>query len=303
MYPVRTYVHIRLGPTPWDLYLCIGYTTCAGGLVALLGVGTALSIPLVFLAPGYPFVAALFPERDHFGWGTRLALSVGISLAIVPVLALFLDIVGIGIHVSNVALVLVGVSDALCLVGMWRRLRLPPTARLSGSIELVLSRLGNPGSDVSAVAVLLAVALVVGMVVTATLFTVPAPQEQFTEFYLLGPNGIASGYPTALNVSQTGTVIVGIANHETTKATYIIHVDLVGVRIVYNASSRVNETVEVNRTTWSAINVTLADGGNWTQPYTFSIPYVGLWKVQFVLFKEGDFPSAYRELHLFIRVT
>jgi uncharacterized membrane protein len=60
---------------------------------------------------------------------------------------------------------------------------------------------------------------------------------------------------------------------------------------------------EVNRTTWSTINVTLPDGRNWTRPYTFRINDVGLWKVQFLLFKDGDLSSAYRELHLYARVT
>ena len=84
---------------------------------------------------------------------------------------------------------------------------------------------------------------------------------------------------------------------------YTVRVDLVGVRTVVNATSGYNETVEVNRTTWSTINVTLADRQNWTQPYTFQINYTGPWKVQFLLFKAGDLSSTYRELHLYLRIT
>ena len=61
--------------------------------------------------------------------------------------------------------------------------------------------------------------------------------------------------------------------------------------------------VEVNRTTWSTFNVSLADGRNGTQPYAFGINAAGLWKVQFLLLKDLDFSSAYRELHLYVRVT
>jgi len=43
-------------------------------------------------------------------------------------------------------------------------------------------------------------------------------------------------------------------------------VDLLGVQIVYNATSGYNESVEVNRTISSTFHVTLADGRNWTQP-------------------------------------
>ena len=71
-----------------------------------------------------------------------------------------------------------------------------------------------------------------------------------------------------------------------------------GVQVVCNATSGFNETVEQNRTTWSTFDVTLADGRNWTQPFTFRINYTSLWKVQFLLFKDGDVSTAYRELHL-----
>ena len=53
----------------------------------------------------------------------------------------------------------------------------------------------------------------------------------------------------------------------------------------------------------STFNLSLADGRNWTQPDTFQINDTGLWKVQFLLFKDGDFSFAYRELHLYVRVT
>ena len=84
---------------------------------------------------------------------------------------------------------------------------------------------------------------------------------------------------------------------------YTVRVDLVGVRLVYNVTSGFNETVEVNRTTWSSFNVTLADGRNWTQPYTFRINYTGLRKVQFLLFNGPNLTGVYRELHLYVRVT
>jgi uncharacterized membrane protein len=80
-------------------------------------------------------------------------------------------------------------------------------------------------------------------------------------------------------------------------------IDLVSVRIVYNTTAKANEIVELNRTTWNWINVTLAAGANWTRPHTFSIAWVGLWKVQLLLFRDGNRSAAYRELHLFVRVS
>ena len=99
------------------------------------------------------------------------------------------------------------------------------------------------------------------------------------------------------------SVIINAVNYESETVNCTIRVDLVSVRIVYNATSGFNQTVEVNRTTWSTFNVTLANDQNWTQPYTFRINDTGLWKVAFLLLKGGDFSSAYRELHLYLRVT
>ena len=62
-----------------------------------------------------------------------------------------------------------------------------------------------------------------------------------------------------------------------------------------------NETVEVNRTTWSWTNITIADGQSWTQPYTFSIGTKGLWKIQFLLFK-GDAPTE-QTLHFYVTIV
>jgi hypothetical protein len=67
----------------------------------------------------------------------------------------------------------------------------------------------------------------------------------------------------------------------------------------YNATSRSDQTIEVNRTTWSWFNATLADGANGTHPYMFFIASVGLWKVQFLLFKDGGALERVPGVHLF----
>jgi len=273
------------------------------GILLILNVGNLLAIFLVLFTPGYVFVAALFPGDDKIDWIERIALSIGLSIAVVPLLGLLLNFTPWGIRfvpiVVTIALFTVGVGYA----AYWRRMRLPPDQRLSLTVDLAVPDWKEYSVLDKGLTIALSASIVVAGGTLAYVVLTPRPGETFTEFYVLGPGGNASGYPTALNVSQAGSVIVGIANHESATVNYTIRIDLVGVRIVYNATSGFNETVEVNRTTWSTFNVTLTDGRNWTQPYTFSIPYVGLWKVQFLLFKDGDFSRAYQEIHLHVRVT
>ena len=49
---------------------------------------------------------------------------------------------------------------------------------------------------------------------TAVYIIIKPKQNGSTEFYLLGPGGKASDYPTNLTVGQNGSVIIGIVNHE-----------------------------------------------------------------------------------------
>src|SRR2546425_209806 len=151
------------------------------------------------------------------------------------------------------------------------------------------------------IALALSVAIAAGTL--AYVFLAPRPGETFTEFYILGPGGNASGYPTNLTRSQPGTVIIGVINHEAATVAYTARVDLVGVSIVFNVTCSCNRTQELNRTALNWFNQTIGDGQNWTQRYTFVINTTGLWEVQFLLYRSNNLTNVYRELHLFVRVS
>ena len=293
---------------PWDVYVAVGYTAIMAAVLLVLGIGNLLAILLVLFVPGYVLVAALFPGaivegKPEIDWIERIALSFGLSIAVVPLLGLLLNFTPFGIRfapiVATIALFTVGVGYA----AYWRRMRLPAERRLSLTVDLGVPDWKEYTFLDKALTVALVASIVVAGGTLAYVVLTPRPGETFTEFYILGPGGNASGYPTNLTVNETGNVIIGIANHEGGAVNYTVRVDLVGVRIVYNATAGFNETVEVNRTTIVSYTVSIADGANRTQPFSFSIPQVGLWKVQFLLYKDGVFSSSYRELHLYVTVT
>ncbi len=293
---------------PWDLYAAVGYAVFMAAILLALNVGNLLAILLVLFVPGYVLVAALFPGsviegQREIDWIERITLSFGLSIAVVPLLGLLLNFTPWGIRfvpiVVTTTLFTVGVGFA----AYWRRTRLQPERRLSLTVDL-----GEPvWSDYSTLDKALTIALAASIVVAAAtlvyVVATPPPGETFTEFYVLGPGGNASGYPTNLTANETGNVIIGVNNHEGASVNYTLRIDLVGVRIVYNASAGFNQTVEVNRTTWSWTNLTVAEGANRTEPYAFSIPRAGLWKVQFLLYKDPDLLDVYRELHLYMTVS
>ena len=301
-------MRLQFREKPWDLYAAVGYTAVMAAILLALNVGNLLAILLVLFVPGYVLVAALFPGaiiegKPEIDWIERIALSFGLSIAVVPLLGLLLNFTPFGIRfvpiVATIALFTVGVGYA----AYWRRMKLPAERRLSLTVDLGLPGWKEYGSVDKVLTFALAASIVVAGGTLAFVVLTPRPGETFTEFYLLGPGGNASGYPTNLTVNETGNVIVGVNNHEAATVNYTVRVDLVGVRIVYNATAGFNETVEVNRTTWTWTNLTVADGANWTQPYSFAISAVGLWKVQFLLYRNADFSSAYRKLQLYVTVT
>ena len=293
---------------PWDLYISFGYTAVVTAFLLVINAGTPFALLLVLFAPGYAFVAALFPsshgvDKPGINWVERIALSFALSIAVVPLLGLLLGVAPWGIRFAPLVAALTIFTIAVGLIALWRRMRLPPEQRLSLFLDLGVPQWREYPIIDKGLTVALGVSIVVAGGILAYVLTTPPPMERFTEFYILGPGGNASGYPTRLNISESGTVLIGVANHESSRVNYTIRVDLVGVRLSYNATEGVNETVEVNRTTLSTMNVTVADGQNWTQSYTFQISGIGLWKVQYLLFKERDFSRAYRETHLYVQVS
>ena len=295
-------MRLHLQEKPWDIVVSVGYTVVMAAVLLGLGVGNFFAILLVLFFPGYTVVASLFPNNE-IDWIERIALSLGLSIAVGPLLGLLLNFTPFGVsfapNVATIALFTAGMGCA----AYWRRMRLPPDRRLSLTVDLVVPAWGKSGALDKGLTIALSASFVVAGGTLAYVVLTPRPGETFTEFYVVGPGGKASSYPTNLTVNETGSVILGVVNHESATGNYTVRVDLIGVRIAYNATKGSNETAEMNRTTWSSFPVTLADRQNWTYPYTFQINATGLWKVQFLLFKDGDFSSAYRELHLYVTVT
>jgi uncharacterized membrane protein len=122
--------------------------------------------------------------------------------------------------------------------------------------------------------------------VGATIYLAASPKvgEKFTEFYILGPSGKAEGYPTNLTLGESGTVIIGVANHEYESVTY---------RIVVTLDNETISTIE---------NITLNHDKKWERNYTFTPQKAGdRMKLQFLLYREGV-KEPYRTLHLWVTV-
>ncbi len=295
-------MRIHFQERPWDLYIAGAYVAIMAAILLYRDLGLAVAILMVIFVPGYVLVAALFPGEKEIDWIERIALSFGLSIAVVPLLGLLLNFT-FGIFFQPIVITILLFSEGLAAVAYVRRMSLPVEKRLSVTIDVK----APAWQEYSPMDKVLTVGLVASVVFSASVLgyvvTTPRPGERFTEFFILGPEGLAADYPTELNVSEEGTIIIEVASHEFEQVIYAIDVNLIGVVVQFNETSGFNETVEVNWTAMDSFDFTLDHDTNWTQTYTFSIPDPGSWKVELLLYRGGDFSASYRNLHLFVTVN
>lgn len=131
---------------------------------------------------------------------------------------------------------------------------------------------------------ILAAMLVIAVCATVLIIVLPQPTEPFTELYLLGPGGKASGYPTDLRINQTANVTVGVVNHENADTNYKLIVTLA------------NKTVTTK-------SFSLANNQRWQDSISFTATARGSGqKLTFDLYKE-DAAGVYRSVYLIINVA
>ena len=113
---------------------------------------------------------------------------------------------------------------------------------------------------------------------------VPEADEGFTEFYILGSEGMAEDYPQELVVGEQEVVTLGVINHEHQDADYNIEIRFDGERIQ-----------EIGP-------FSLAHEQMWQDNVTFVPTKVGTNQtVQFLLYK-GEGSEPYRTVYLWLDV-
>jgi uncharacterized membrane protein len=255
-------------------------------------VRTVLGLPMVLFFPGYALIAALFPGKDDLDGIERIALSFGLSIAVVPLLGLGLNYTPWGIRLIPILITLAVFTLVMCVIAIMRRSHLSDSEAFQVQFKAFYQSLRTelftrPESTVDRVlTVILVISILVSVIISVYVIVTPKQGEKFTEFYILGPDGIADDYPTQMTQGESGTVIVGIVNHEFAVVNYSLGLMLD------------NESLFNDRKI-----VSLAHNETWQQPVTFMPKKAGTdMKLQFVLYKEYNYTAPYRDAHLWIDV-
>jgi len=254
-----------------------------------------LGLPFLLFFPGYTLTAALFPKKGSLGGVERVALSFGLSIAVVPLIGLVLNYTLWGIRLTPILISLAVFIIATSGVAWYRREKLAPEERFTVPFHfrLPLFQDWQKQSLADNVLSLLLVLVIAGAIGTLG-YAIAAPKvgEKFTEFYILGPDGKAENYPTELKVGEEGRVIVGIANHEQEWVSYRVEVWIGGEKAKLRIGGEDRDEIMVE----------LEDEGKWEQEVGFVPQKAGEGqKVEFVLYKDGE-PYFEEPLNLWIDV-
>jgi uncharacterized membrane protein len=244
-------------------------------------VRVVLGLPFVLFFPGYVLIAALYPRGNDLDGIERVALSLGLSLAVVPLIGLVLNYTPWGIRLTPI-LVSLALFIAVCSAAAVRqRMRHSAAERFAGDIRPVL----QAARSLPWVSLALASGVIGVLLFAGFRFGVLGGSrvgEPFTEFYVLGPSGKAEGYPRRLMVGEPGSVIVGVINHEGHTAHYRMEVQAGADRLVSQES------------------LVLADGEKREDRVDIVLRRPARQvKVEFVLFMEGA-AVPYRRVHLWV---
>lgn len=183
-----------------------------------------LGLPFLLFFPGYTLIAALFPKKQSLGGIERIALSFGLSIAVVPLIGLILNYTPWGIRLYPILISLTVFILAMSGVAWYRRRSLTEDERFKVSFEI-----GSPfwrGQSVvdRVLSVVLVLAIVGAIGTLGYVIATPKVGERFTEFYILGLQGKAEAYPTNLKLGEKGKIILGIVNHEQEEMNYQVKV-------------------------------------------------------------------------------
>jgi len=244
-----------------------------------------LGIPFLLFFPGYALMSALFPRREVISGITRVALSFGLSIAVVPLIGLILNYTPWGIRLEPILYSVASFILITSIIAWLRRKRLPQYERFTIQCPVTMPGWGD-GAWGKVLTIILVIVILGSLGTLGYIIATPKVGDTFTEFYILGQGGKAADYPGELKVGEEGRVIVGVVNHEGKEASYRVEI-VIGDKKITGAGL-----------------VMLVDEQKWEGELSFMPEVVGEnQKVEFLLYKDDEAEPCLEPLHLWVDVT
>ncbi len=247
-----------------------------------------LGLAFVLFFPGYSLLAALYPRKSNLNGIERLALSFGLSIAIVPLIGLILNYTAWGIRLSTILSSILVFILSMVAVAWYRRQKLPHEERFQPKLCLRffpwLHQWTTQGRWDKVITAMLILAIVGAVGTSAYVIAMPKVGEKFTEFYIAQPGPRKEDPPRMVTLGEEAKVPLGIVNYEGKTMEYIVEIVSDGQKIG-----------EIGP-------IALEYEEKWEQEVSFVLTEPGeSQKVEFLLYT-GAGTEPYRKLRLWIGV-
>jgi uncharacterized membrane protein len=180
-----------------------------------------IGLAFVLFIPGYLLQCIFFPKKADLDSIERIGFSLGLSVALITLLALLLNALPWGLSPSAIV---IGQGSVVFLL-----IVITVIVRTFQSTEIIYIPELKPhiaqwwtglGISEQRMMLIMAGALVIALVSAAWIFLVPSENQYMTEFYMLGPEGLAENYPREATIGQVQKVTIGVTNHENSMMEY-----------------------------------------------------------------------------------
>lgn len=243
-----------------------------------------LGLPFVLFFPGYALMVALFPSKTRMAGIERVALSFGLSIAVVSLIGLILNYTPWGIRLESMLSSTASFIFIMSIIAWFRQRGLAEQERYDIGFQFKIPSWGTSARDK-----MLSIVLVFAIIGAAGMFgyiiATPKIGEKLTEFYFLEQESKEFYTPTDAVVGKEMRTVVGIANHEYETVSYSLEIRIGGVK---------NKGVE---------GITLEHGERWENEVSFTPEVAGKkQKVELLLYKNGEVKPYFEPLRLWVDV-
>ncbi len=305
---------------PYDIAAC--YVWLAGTILSIYlpvvnetFLRVVFGIPVILFIPGYALIAALFPAAKDLGGIERIALSFGLSIAVVPLIGLALNYTPWGIRLDPIVTSLAVFTICMLLAAQYRRACVPAGERFTvpfGGIGKAVAREFFPQTTTRIdriLSIVLLIAILAAVATTVYVVVVPKEGEKFTEFFILGSGQKAADYPSEIMAGENSSMYIGIGNHEYKNITYTVEIYLESM--TFDAKTNTSVLGAMDRI--DRFTVPVPDNQTVVLPYIFTAKKTTYNRIEFLLFNAtvpadrvqgmDRINQSYRDLHLWITVT
>jgi uncharacterized membrane protein len=273
-----------------------------------------LALPVLLFIPGYCLIAILFPKNDDLGLVERIMLSIGFSIAIVPLIGFGLNFTPWGIRLEPLVIAIILLTWVMVLIAHYQRAVLPGEERFRVSFSAIAGRIREEflpkeekGLD-RFLSVVLTLVIIVVILATVSVIVVPKEgAERFSEFYILGKNQTAAEYPDRIIPAENYLMYIGVGNHEHRTQTYTVETWV--LRTEFDNVTNSSTIMEMDPN--DRLSLTHAHNETKIIPVNLFVKKSGFNRVEFLLFNESvpgpevtgndRIKASYRNLHLWVR--